>query len=441
MNNKKPLCVISAPFATRSGYGEHSRDLIRSLAKLNKYDIKLISTKWGGCPMNALDEKDMDLITIMMTEESFNTQPDLWIQVTIPPEFQRVGKYNIGITAGIETTACAPSWLEACNKMDLILVPSQHSKDCLTRTNYDKIDNQTKKKIGVLKLERPIEVLFEGVDIDMYKKPKELSKTIITSMKEVEEDFAFLFVGHWLQGELGHDRKDVGKMIDIFCKTFKNKINNRPALILKTSGATFSKKDKAEITRKIESVKNRTENAPNVYLLHGDLTQEEMSSLYNHPKVKAHLTFTKGEGFGRPILEATLSGKPVIAPKWSGQVDFLNPEYSVLLHGKLQKVHRSVVWKEIIIPESSWYYVDYDMASRAMKDVFKNYSDYLKQSRKHIQYTKDNFSFDKMTDVFSELIEKYIPQFSVFKEADITGFPEMKKKDGGKIEFPKLKKV
>ena len=52
----KPLMLITAPVATRSGYGSHSRDLCRSLIAMDKFEIHINSMKWGNCPMNALNE-------------------------------------------------------------------------------------------------------------------------------------------------------------------------------------------------------------------------------------------------------------------------------------------------------------------------------------------------------------------------------------------------
>ena len=44
--------------------------------------------------------------------------PDVYIQVTIPNEFRRFGKFNIGITAGIETTVAPKDWVDGCNQME-----------------------------------------------------------------------------------------------------------------------------------------------------------------------------------------------------------------------------------------------------------------------------------------------------------------------------------
>lgn len=407
----KPVLVISCPASSRSGYGDHSRDLIRSLIAIDKYDIQVVDQRWGSCDMTELSDSEITSRFI----KQMQTQPDVWIQVTVPNEFNPVGKYNIGITAGIETTMVSSQWIEGANKMDLIIVPSKHSKDVFEKTVYDKVDDRTKEKVAELKCTTPIEVLFEGLDISKFFKTKDITKSIADTMSEIKESDCYLFTGHWMQGEFGHDRKDVGGLVRTFMETFKNKNpKNQPALLLKTSSATFSVTDREQILAKIESVKSSVDskNLPNVYLLHGNLTEEELNSLYNHPKIKAMVSFTHGEGFGRPLLEFGITGKPVIAPNWSGHVDFLS-ENGLMLAGKLQQVHPSVVWDGVILKESAWFYVDYGYASGLLRDMEKNYKNYQKKSRKQTQYIKENFTLDQMTDLFGKQLEKHVPSFEI----------------------------
>ena len=317
MKESKPTLLFMAPVNTVSGYGARSRDVIQSLIASDKYDISIWPTRWGNTPMNALndqDPKDKLIIDRCLTTPKMETQPDIFIQITVPNEFQQLGKYNIGITAGIETTIAAAPWIEGCNKMDLILVSSEHSKKVLSESHWQKMDEQTKQPIGMLKLEKPIEVLFEGVDPATYFKTSEIHKSVDDCLSDVKEDYAFLFVGHWLKGHFGEDRKNISGLIRTFLETYKNKATkNQPALVLKTSHADFSPLDKGDLLDKVDqiykSVAVSRNKLPNVYLIHGDLTNDEMNSLYNHPKIKSHITFTKGEGYGRPLAEASLSEK------------------------------------------------------------------------------------------------------------------------------------
>jgi len=433
----KPVLLLVAPVGTVSGYGARARDIAYSLIKTDKYDVKIWSTRWGSTPMNALDpqnEKHKLIIDRLLESPQLPQQPEINVQITVPNEFQKFGKYNIGITAGIETTIAAAPWVEGCNRMDLVLVSSEHAKKVLTESKWYKHDEQTKQPIGELTVTTPVEVLLEGVDLNTYFKTTEIHKQVNDELKQIPEQFCFLFVGHWLNGDMGQDRKDVGMLVRTFLEAFKSKASqNQPALILKTSHADFSPIDRETITNKIRQIYEATpgQNLPNVYLLHGDLTDQEMNSLYNHPKVKAHITFTKGEGYGRPLAEASISQKIVIAPNYSGHLDFL--KNGVLLPGELKQIHQSAVWENVLIPESSWFTVDYGYAASLMRDVVENYKNYEVRGKAQGTFVRKEFNLDKMHEKLVEYLDKYVPEFP--KQVELK-LPQLKK-----IELPKLTKV
>ena len=435
----KPVLVFQAPVGTRSGYGERSRDLVRALIALDKYDIKIINTRWGSTPMNALTDKDDDIISRLLMQQ-LQQQPEIYMQVTVPNEFQKLGKFNIGVTAGIETTICDASWIEGCNKMDLVLASSEHAKKVFESTEYQRIDQNTKQNLGNLKLTTPVEVLFEGIRLDMFSKEYTKEPNIENLFKDIKEDFCFLFVGHWLPGAFGEDRKNVSGLIKTFYESFKNK-QNPPALVLKTSGGALSVMDRIEMINRINQIKASVDSkvVPNVYLAYGDFTEAEMNDLYNHNKVKAHVSFTKGEGFGRPLIEAAITSKPIIASNCSGHVDFLNAETSVLLPGTLTKVHKSAAWKGVINEDSEWFSVDLNIAAGFLKDVFKNYKSYTEKSRKTYHHIKTNFSFDAMKDKLDSILNSRIPEFPKMIGLNL---PKLKKVESmPQITLPKLKKV
>ena len=403
----KKLCVVSCPIATRSGYGSRSRDLVRSLieTKGEEWDIKILPQRWGNTPQNALTSEDTDLTSRLITGQ-MNQKPDIWMQITIPSEFQPVGHFNIGVSAVIETTNASPDFIEGCNRMDLTLVSSEHSKTTLQAT-YDKIDDKTKQKVGEVKLTKPVEVLFEGFEPKVYDNKVEVHQSVKDVMDNVKESFAYLFVGHWLQGNIGHDRKNVSGLIHTFLNTFKNK-KSKPALILKTSITAPGITNVHELRKRIEMIKGMIDsnNLPNVYILDGDLSDEEMNSLYNHPKVKAHVSFTRGEGFGRPLLEACVSGKPIIASNWSGHLDFLNSDFNFLVGGKLDNVDKSAANKWIL-QDSQWFSINYGEAGGLMKWVYDNYKKAVEKSRKNRKYVKDNFTLGQMSSKLSKILENY----------------------------------
>ena len=436
----KPFLLVTAPVETRSGYGNHARDICRALIESEKYDIAIQSVPWGSTPTNALNEENKSHREIqkrIIRQPNLPKQPDLHYHIVIPNEFQPIAKKNVGMTAGIECTVPPANWVEGCNRMDMTIFTSEFSRDGFTNVAFDKLDNNTKQIVGQLKLEKPSEVLFEGADTDVFKEVDDFSPFLSGKFSKIEEDFCFLFVGHWLQGNLGEDRKDIGSMIKTFLNTFKNQ-KNAPALIIKTSGANFSIIDRREMIKKINMVKSsvKADVLPNIYLLHGDLTDEEMNEMYNHPKVKAHLTFTHGEGFGRPLLEASLSGKPIIAPISTGQADFLDKQYSVELPHQMTKVSPNAFPKDYTTPESMWSTVNYGIAARVMLDVFKNYSKYKMKAKKQMIVNRETFSHEAMKDKLIEITDKVlegIPKQVQLKLPKLTKEPK-------KLNLPKLKK-
>jgi glycosyltransferase involved in cell wall biosynthesis len=431
----KPLVVISCPIDTFSGYGARSRDVVLPIVKSGKYDVKIIPQRWGNTPWGFLQNDNPDhklLKDCFLLSPQLPKQPDCWIQITVPNEFQPVGKFNIGMTAGIETTVCAPQWIDGINRMDLTLVSSNHAKNVFENSKFEEKNNQTGQIVRNIKLEKPVEVLFEGVNTNIYKKIDKVEDSEIWDVFDyISEEFNFLYVGHWLQGELGEDRKNTGMLIKTFLETFKNQ-KQQPGLILKTSSVDYSILDREEILDRIRKVMSTVEgdNLPQIYLLHGELSDEEINNLYNHPKVKAHVSFTKGEGYGRPLLEASTSQKPVIASNWSGHLDFLNSDMSVLLPGELKQVHPSAAVPDMILSESAWFAVDYKKASEILEDVYKNYKKYTDGAKRQAYRSRTEFNLEKMGENLINILEEKVPKPVQLK------LPQLKK-----IELPKLKKV
>ena len=432
----KPLFIISSPFDTYSGYGARSRDLIKAIVETNKYNVKLLSQRWGGTPFGFCEDNPewKFLLDLQLPNNQLPKQPEIWAQVTVPNEFQPVGKYNIGFTAGIETTLCAPEWIEGCNRMDLNIVSSEHSKKVFLDSKYEKRNKQTNAIEGVIELTKPMEVLFEGANTDIYKVlDKTPQSDLYNSLMGIKEKFAYLFVGHWITGDFGEDRKNVSLLVKAFCEVFKNK-QNKPALILKTSQVGASYMDREEILKKIKQILKtvNSKNIPNIYLLHGEFTDEEMNELYNHSKVKAMVSLTKGEGFGRPLLEFSLVKKPIITTGWSGHTDFLNPEFTSLIAGQLTNVHESAA-NQFLLKESQWFSPDHGQVGHFLKDVFENYKSYAEKAKRQAYKSKTEFSWEKMKEKVDDILSKNIPEFPKEVGLKLPSF--------NKIEMPKLKKV
>lgn len=431
----KPLLVYQAPVFTRSGYGDHARDILRSLFELDKYDVKIVPTRWGNTPQNQADpttEFGQKMLSNVVTK--VDRKPDIFMQMSVANEFEPKGNYNIGITAGVETTVIPKEFIDGANKMDMVIVPSQFTKSLFDKTQFQEQDKQTKQIIRTFKTEKPVEVLFEGVDVDTYV---DYPKSDIDILDGIETDFNFLFVGHWLKGKLGQDRKDVGMVIRTFATVFKYlPKDKRPGLILKTSHAGFSVIDRETVREKIENVTRELgDDIPPIYLLHGDLKDTEMAQLYNHPKVKAMVSFTKGEGYGRPLAEFASTGKPIMVSNWSGQVDFLPAEHTVLLEGQLTSVDNTAADK-FLLKESKWFTVNYSDAANKMYGVFNDYDKELQRSAGLKTNILNNFTMEKMTEELGRIMDKYVAKAPVQKPFNL---PKLNKQP--ELKLPKLNKL
>jgi glycosyltransferase involved in cell wall biosynthesis len=411
--------IIASPVATQSGYGHHAREIIANFIeqRSSEWDIKLVSLPWGHTPFTYPIPLDWNrrIIQLPLTE-----QPDIWVQITVPNEFQAVGKYNIGVTAGTEGDICPEAWIDNLNAMQLVIVPSEFTKQVFINTSQKHNKPITTR----------IEVIPEYFDDQIYNNKVNGQLTILD---QIAEPFAFLSVGHWLQGQVGEDRKNISGLIHCFFNTYKNQ-KDAPALVLKTSGATYSVMDRMEIESKINQIRDMfgNEKLPNVYLLHGDLTDEEMNLLYNHPKVKAMVSFTKAEGFGRPLLEFSTTGKPIIAPHYSGQADFLKKDFICALPGGMTDIHGSAQ-NDFLINGAKWFTPDYSYAGKMFKEVQKNYKKWQELAKRQRYFVNSTFTKTAVATTYEKVLNAVTEQLqSVPKHVELN-LP--------KLKLPTLKKV
>jgi hypothetical protein len=413
----KPFCLISGPVFSRSGYGDWATTVAKSILRYDKYEVKIAPQKWGNCQIKRFLDEIVDPeeknLTESLLQGPLQKQPDLFIQLSIPNEFQRVGKYNIGMTAGIETTLASGEFIEGVNRMDMTITLSKHAKSVFEQTKLIKhLPNGQTEQVAVKK---PLEVCFWGADTNVFKKTDERIASVDDALEKIPENFAFLFVGQLTSPHLYKDRKDIGNLIKVFSETFNNNATIKPCLILKTSGIGFSTIDRFEMLNMVNEIQSSIKgNLPKVYVLHGELSESEMNALFNHPKIKVHVSFTHGEGYGHPMLLQTLSGKPLLAPNWSGHLDFLNPKYANLLTGQLVDIDQKAV-NQWILKESKWFRVSYSLAEDKFKQLFNQYTNEKLHANAELLRAEnaEKFSIHAMDKRLWELLDKYVPQFSV----------------------------
>lgn len=406
--------LVVAPVFTRSGYGEYAREVVRALRDDGRFDLTIAATKWGDTPPNAelsdverwiIEEKKIGPIT---------RQPDLLFQVTVPPEFfhpkvlQVRGRKNFGLTAGIEADRCPPDWIEGVNRTDVTFAMSKFAADSL-RTEYKIQDGRS------LKVERPIEVCGIGVDVETFRFAKR-DQVLQARLDAIPENFLFLFVGHWLPGNMGEDRKDVARLVSLFAQTFAG--NRKTALVMKTSGGHNSLSDRIEMTKRIEIIRSQVPNAPKVYLVHGDLTDREMSTLFRHVKVKAYVSLTHGEGFNIAPLQFALSGKPILLPGFSGHLDYLLKNYPTL-PVEATDIPASGLPRGMVAPGAKWGTVNPQIAADAMRKVFTEYHAFLPIAKSQAEHVAGTWSREAVNRRFIRTVEKHITEVPFEEEIEL----------------------
>lgn len=382
----KIVTLIRAPILTESGYAKHSLEVFEALSNDPVFDVFVESVPWGNC---GFVTDDSELIRkVKSCVSKFNQANaagfknwDLFVSVTIPNEFERRGKVNIGVTAGIETDRVALEWIQKANEMDLLIVPSEHSKEGFVKTVYDFQNQQTGER-GTFRLTTPVEVCHEGVDSGVFKK-----KELLENKYDFEPDFNFLVVGQWGAQPIGEDRKNIGVTIKWFIETFAGRKD--VGLVLKINMSRNSEIDKGHCVARISQIKSMypPEIVPPIYLIHGQLSQEEMADLYSHPKIKAMLSLSAGEGFCIPMLEAAMCELPVIATNWSGHLDYLNLGKFSPIEFELKNVPKSVVWKGVINEDAMWAWPREADAKQRMKKIVSHYfkpSEWAREARQSI---------------------------------------------------------
>jgi len=401
--------LVRGPALTRTGYGEHCRFVLRALRNIEGLDVYLIPVNWGKSNWiweNNEERRWMDqIIRKTAIHSQQNGHYDMSVQVTIPNEWERMAPINIGVTAGIETTKVAPQWLGKGNEMDKIITISNHSKNVFLNSVYEGVDQRTGRK-GYLQLNPDKEV-------DIVRYP-------VKSHEEVEMDlnlstkFNFLTVAQW------GPRKNILNTISWFVEEFID--NPDVGLVVKTFAKGGSLIDRTQARKHLNAhLKKYSHRKCKVYLLHGDLTDQEMHSLYTHKDIHCLVSLTHGEGFGLPLFEAAYSGLPVLATDWSGHMDFLymptkNKKGKDKLKAQFAKVDfvlepvpPGVVWDGVIVPDSMWAYPQQGSYKMKLREMLKDYGRYKSQAKKLKAWLVKDFAAEKQYEDFYNSIKEWLP--------------------------------
>ena len=394
--------LVTGPILSRSGYGEHARFLMRALRKYEGklFEIYANNTGWGRTSWQFRDtdeRKWLDhIIGKTVAFQNGGGTYDISAQVTIPNEWQQLAPINIGVTAGIEVDRVSPAWIEKSELVNKIIVVSNHSKQVYERTSYSVRNEQTGVDIPDYRCRKPIDVVhypiksFEKADPGI----------------DFETNFNFLLVAQW------GPRKAVGETLKGFLEEFED--NPDVGLVLKTFSMNNSHMDELETEHKIKAIlKHHPDRKCKVYLIHGSMSEEELHSLYIHPKIKALVSLTHGEGFGLPLFEAAYSGLPIIAPEWSGHLDFLTmpvadkkkkktkikPMFATVDY-TLRPIDEANVWPGVLEKESMWCYSEPVSYKQRLRQMYSDHTRHVGHAKKLKKHVLENFQAEDKYDDF-----------------------------------------
>jgi glycosyltransferase involved in cell wall biosynthesis len=395
----KKKVLLKGPLLTRSGYGEQARFALRALrSREDVCEIFLQPITWGACSWLSSQDEERKWIDATIEKTIGYIQQggqfDISVQVTIPNEWEKLAPYNVGYTAGIETTQVAHEWLLKANEIvDNIVVVSNHSANVFRDSTYQGTDSNTGQQV-TLKLQKPVTAV--NYPVKHYENLEELDLSLST-------DTNFLAVAQF------GPRKNLPNTIKWFMDEFKDDEN--VGLVVKAQIAKNCLMDREKLLHDLKQ--NFGPNSPykdhkcKLYLLHGSMTDSEMHSLYRHPQISALLTLTHGEGFGLPIFEAAYSGLPVVAPGWSGQMDFLCDEngkehfYNVAFD--INRIPQEAVWNGVLVQDSAWSYPREVSAKEKMRECYNDIVENKNLAAQSCEYAtalSERFSEEKLYDQF-----------------------------------------
>ena len=400
----KKKVIVRGPALSRSGYGEMARLALQSLRKYPEhFDVVLLCTNWGRTGNISDDNEESGWINSLVVQSQARIQAkeqfDISIQISIPNEFEKMAPVNIGYTAGIETTKVSPQWIEKALLMDKLIVISEHSKQVFNDTVYQAVNQATNQQVE-FKNTKPIDVVGFPV--------KKLTPAILDLGLSCE--FNFLAVAQW------GPRKNLESTVRAFVEEFKNE---EVGLVLKTNSVKNCIMDRALTELRLKNLLSTLpqDRKCKVHLIHGNMSDEEMAGLYVHPKIKAFVSTTHGEGFGIPMFEAAAAGLPIAAPFWSGQTDFLKApkkdkdsgkirmkSHCVKIDFELKPVQAEAVWNGVIQADSKWAFVKQSSAKEAMREMVKNLPPQLANARKLQEHVVKTFTEETVLKQFAESV-------------------------------------
>ncbi len=397
----KPIVVLRGPVLTLSGYGTHTRQVGEWLLRLENaglIELYCEPLPWGMTTWITDIHRDVLVGELMKRCRKLPKQPDASFQLQLPNEWdpKLASKVNVGISAAVETDRAPSEWVTACDNMDYVVFPSEHAKSSITNAGW----TPKPGKCFVIPESFPNALLTEPD----------------TTIFDPLPPFTFFVFGQMTgQDNSKIDRKNLHNTLKWLLEEFAG--DNEVGILLKTNQGRHTAFDSYHtenvLRNVIKEVKSRvTKELPEVHLVHGDLDDSAVAAMYKHPRVKALVSATRGEGFGLPLLEAAACDLPVIATGWSAHTEFLRLGRFVDLPCTLQNIPKERVDGKIFVANSKWAEVsEQDFKRRVKKFRTSNSTprDWAKELGVKI---RSNFSQDVIASKWSEAFETIMRMIS-----------------------------
>jgi len=341
--------TLRAPVRGFAGYTVVARNLLREIYTLFPETVSLDELNWFDSSSTNYFPEEFKMI-IAAKSKQFKKSESSILNLNISCQFYPDYHYakNFGFSM-FETDSLMPDWVDGCNRMDQIFVPSQFNRLSFTKS-------------GVTV---PVNVVPLGVDTAFFSPNNH-------AFSSFPQTFNFLSVAQFIP------RKGNDLIISAFLEVFGN--NPDVSLLLRWPY------DPESSFGPVNFIKNIRNNlgifGGNIYLI-PDIEEKQLNRLYN----SAHVLLApfRGEGWGMPITEALACERPVIATNWGGLTEYLSSDESLLLDYQLRPIdltHNDFWLKKAAEDNHLWAEPNYEQLKQSLREIYDYYPMYKLKAKK-----------------------------------------------------------